>query len=81
VTSDVLYVVARVFAVASATVKDNTTLKERYANRALDLLRQAVQKGYKDVAHMKKDTDLDPLRQRADFQQLIRELEARPTPR
>ena len=40
-------------------------------------MQQAVQKGYQDVAHMKKDTDLDSLRQREDFQKLIRELEAR----
>jgi hypothetical protein len=25
-------------------------------------------------AHMKKDSDLDPLRQRSDFQQLLQEL-------
>jgi hypothetical protein len=36
-----------------------------------------VSKGYKDVAHMKKDTDLDPLRQREDFQKLIAELEGK----
>jgi hypothetical protein len=27
---------------------------------AMKLLRDAVSKGYKDVMHMKKDTDLDP---------------------
>ena len=30
------------------------------------LLRQAVQKGYQNVAHMKKDADLDALRDRDD---------------
>ena len=30
-----------------------------------------------DVAHMKKDTDLDPLRQRDDFQKLVAELEGK----
>src|SRR5262249_31129324 len=39
-----------------------------YANRAMDLLREAVARGFKDVPLMKKDTDLGPLRQRADFQ-------------
>jgi hypothetical protein len=34
-------------------------------------------KGFKDGAHMKKDTDLDPLRQRPDFQELLRQLEAK----
>ena len=36
---------------------------------------EAVSRGYKNAAHMKKDTDLDPLRQREDFQKLIAELE------
>ena len=37
---------------------------------------------YQDTAHMKKDTDLDPLRGRADFQKLLAELEAKfPPPR
>jgi hypothetical protein len=32
---------------------------------------------YRDAAHMKKDTDLDPLREREDFKKLIAELEKR----
>ena len=47
----------------------------RYADRAMALLRDAVAKGWKDTAQMKKDTDLDALRPRADFQQLLNELE------
>jgi tetratricopeptide (TPR) repeat protein len=48
-----------------------------YGNAAMKLLREAVSKGYKDVPHMKKDTDLDPLRQREDFQKLVTELEGK----
>ena len=40
-------------------------------------LRQAVKAGYKDVAFIKKDTDLDALRDRADFQELLGQLQAR----
>jgi hypothetical protein len=43
----------------------------------MKLLRDAVSKGYKDAAHVKKDTDLDPLRQREDFKKLITELEGK----
>ena len=43
----------------------------------MKLLREAVSKGYQDVAHMKKDTVLDPLREREDFQKLIAELEVK----
>jgi len=48
-----------------------------YADQAMAMLRDAVAKGFKDAAHMKKDTDLDPLRQREDFQKLLAELEAK----
>jgi hypothetical protein len=53
---------------------------QTYADRAMTTLRQAVQNGYKDVAHIKKDTDLDPLRSRPDFQKLLQELEAKAKP-
>jgi tetratricopeptide (TPR) repeat protein len=45
-----------------------------YGDAAMKLLRDAVSKGFKNVAHMKKDTGLDPLRQREDFKKLIAEL-------
>jgi serine/threonine protein kinase len=46
-----------------------------YGDEAMKFLRSALSKGYKDVAHMKQDTDLDPLRQRVDFQKFMTELE------
>jgi serine/threonine-protein kinase len=51
--------------------------RERYAARAIAVLREAVGKGYNDPAHMKKDKDLDPLRGRDDFKKLLGELEAK----
>src|SRR5262249_39690749 len=57
---------------------DATRRKEAaqfYGDAAMKLLRDAVGKGYKDVAHMKKDPDLDPLRRRDDFRTLVAELE------
>jgi tetratricopeptide (TPR) repeat protein len=57
---------------------DATQRKEAaqfYGDAAMKLLRDAVGKGYQDLPHMKKDTDLDPLRQREDFQKLVAELE------
>jgi serine/threonine protein kinase len=67
------YDFACVYAVASGKIADK---KQDYADRAMDLLQNAVKAGYKDAAHMKKDTDLDPLRNRDDFQKLLAELEA-----
>ncbi|MFB9863218.1 gliding motility protein GldB-related protein [Rufibacter immobilis] len=42
---------------------------------ALKSLEQAVDAGYKNVAHLKKDTDLDPLRQEKTYLQLMNRLE------
>jgi hypothetical protein len=69
------YDFACVYAVASGKVAGK---QQEYADRAMELLRQAVKAGWKDAAHMRRDTDLDPLRARADFQELIAELEKQP---
>ena len=45
--------------------------KQEYADRAMELLQQAAKAGYKDAAHLAKDTDLDPLRDRDDFKKLV----------
>jgi hypothetical protein len=65
------YDFACVSAVASVKVVDK---KQPYADRAMALLHKAVKAGYKDAAHMKKDTDLDALRARDDFNKLLAEL-------
>jgi hypothetical protein len=41
------------------------------------LLRQAVTKGFRDAARLKADPDLAALRGRADFRQLVTDLEAK----
>jgi serine/threonine protein kinase/tetratricopeptide (TPR) repeat protein len=63
------------------SLADKPEMKEKYAARAVELLRKAVAKGYKDAAQMKKDADLDALRQRDDFQKLLADLEAAPKPK
>jgi serine/threonine protein kinase/tetratricopeptide (TPR) repeat protein len=50
------------------------------ANQAMAWLQKAVAAGYKDVANMKKDKDLDALRERADFKKLLADLEAKANP-
>ena len=54
---------------------DAARLAKDDADRAMQWLQKAVQAGYKNAAHMKKDTDLDPLREREDFKKLLAELE------
>lgn len=55
--------------------------KQEYADRAMELLRQAAKAGFNDAALMKRDTVLDPLRDRADFQRLLIELQSKPPPK
>jgi serine/threonine protein kinase/Flp pilus assembly protein TadD len=66
------YNFACVYALASGKSADQ---KQPYADRAVDLLQRAVKAGYTDAAHMRKDTDLDSLRARDDFKNLIGALE------
>jgi serine/threonine protein kinase/tetratricopeptide (TPR) repeat protein len=63
------------------SLADKPETREKYAARAIELLGKAVAKGYKDAAHMKKDTDLDALRQRDDFKKLLADLEAATKPK
>jgi hypothetical protein len=49
---------------------------QEQADRALAWLQKAVAAGYKDLAHLKKDEDLDPLRSRDDFKKMLAALEA-----
>jgi hypothetical protein len=52
-------------------------LAEKHATRAVELLREAIAKGYEDASDLKQNQDLDPLRQRDDFKKLLAELEAK----
>jgi hypothetical protein len=50
-------------------------LAQSYADRALALLQKAVERGYKDADHIKRNADLEPLRSREEFKTLLAELE------
>jgi hypothetical protein len=81
--ADSLYNAACYRAVTAAVVgqtpgTDATGLAREEADRAMAWLKQAVAAGYKDVAHIKEDKDLDVLRDREDFQALLKTMEAGP---
>jgi tetratricopeptide (TPR) repeat protein len=86
--SNNVYLVTCVFSRASAaadhdsklSTADRARLKARYADRAMEYLRQAVADGWWNMNLMKKDTDLDPLRTREDFQKLLAELDEKRKP-
>jgi tetratricopeptide (TPR) repeat protein len=65
------YNAACVYAGAVEGAAGDAALAERYAARAVQLLRQAVAKGYRAAAEMRTDRDLDPLRRRNDFAALL----------
>jgi tetratricopeptide (TPR) repeat protein len=71
------YDAACVYALSVAAVKDDAKLWEGYAVHALALLRQAQQADFfkdpKQIDNMRKDTDLDYLRQREDFKKFLGE--------
>ena len=83
-----LYNAACAWSQASGLAKDDAKRKEEYASKALTLLRKTpTGKGHffdlpaKLAAQMKRDSDMNPLRERADFQKRIADLEAPPKPR
>ena len=47
----------------------------------VELLQRAVKAGFTDTAQLKQDTDLDPLRSRADFKSLLAALEKTAEPK
>ena len=71
------YNFACVYAVASGQIADKRT---EYADRAMEMLRQAVKAGFKDAANMQQDKDLDALREREDFKTLLAALGKQPPP-
>jgi serine/threonine-protein kinase len=72
-----VYSLAVAQAMKQAPPNTSSLRAERYARRAVALLRQAVQQGFQDVGHIKKDSDLDALRGRDEFKQLLAQLEAK----
>jgi hypothetical protein len=72
-----LYYAACVFALAAARPGETggSVSKESWAKRAVALLRQAVARDGKLAELLKRDDDLQALRQRHDFKKLLAELE------
>ncbi len=66
-----LYACACVYALAAGASKGEAALAERYAARAVALLLQVTHSAYKDL--VRTDADLDALRDRPDFQKLLKE--------
>jgi hypothetical protein len=79
VSNRTLYNCAGICALAAAAVKEDPGLRERYAGQAVELLRRAIAAGYSGAPRPGPGTDeaFDSLRGREEFQQLVKQLEAR----
>jgi tetratricopeptide (TPR) repeat protein len=76
-SGDDLFLAACAFAVSAGLASDDSSVAESYAARAVQLLRQAVDKG-EDPARINANQELDGLRSREDFQALMHEVEDKP---
>jgi serine/threonine protein kinase/tetratricopeptide (TPR) repeat protein len=80
-----LYNAACLRAVTAAVLREadkspaNAQQADAEADRAMAWLAQSVNAGFKNAAHMKQDKDLDALRDRPDFVNLVAALPARPS--
>jgi serine/threonine protein kinase/tetratricopeptide (TPR) repeat protein len=75
-----LFKAACVYACAAELAGKDAALSERYAVRAVAVLRQAVARGYHDGDELRTAPDLERLRTRPDFQQLLNELQGQEKP-
>jgi serine/threonine-protein kinase len=73
--ADALYTAARTLALAAGAKKGDPQTAEQLAARAVAYLRRAVAKGFQDAEQVKKESDLDSLRQRAEFKAVLAEVE------
>jgi len=78
-TAGQLYNAACVYSLAAASVAkdkpellaDERALRDGYADEAVATLREAVAAGWKDFAHIKKDSDLDAIRQHPGYKAIV----------
>jgi hypothetical protein len=68
--------VERIAMVPTIPEEQRKELARAYAEKAMEMLRQAVQKGFTDVRLLTR-SDFNSLRDRDEFKQLVKELEAK----
>jgi tetratricopeptide (TPR) repeat protein len=66
---------ALAYALSVRAAEGDEKLQAAYAEEAIALLKRSVDAGFNDVPLIKKDPDLNPIRQRADFKAIVAELE------
>ncbi len=71
-----LFYAARAYSIATGAVAkndpDRTALVKRYGDRCIELLGRAFDHGFTDRSRLDPGGDFDPVRERADFQELLK---------
>ncbi|NND99995.1 MAG: formylglycine-generating enzyme family protein, partial [Pirellulaceae bacterium] len=71
---DCLYAAARTYSVVSEVLQsDDLSRSKVYVDRAVSLVRDAIDHGYNDYAHLQSDSDLDPIRDQKRFIKLLKQ--------
>ena len=60
---------------AAKLSKADQLRRERYGSRVVEVLRRILERGSLDLDVLQSDTDLDPIRDRNDFQELLKNVE------
>src|SRR5262249_42548572 len=74
---ETLYGTACVLSLCSGAAEGPADLREGYGARAVELLRRAIARGPISADHLLREPDFLPLRRRGDFQDLVKELQAK----
>ena len=73
------YNLACVYSISSSMVEggdegsEPSNLRKGYREKAIESLRQSLAAGWKHFAHIREDSDLDPIRDHPEFKKLIEE--------
>jgi tetratricopeptide (TPR) repeat protein len=65
------YYAAELLGKCAGLAKDDAGVSQAYADRAMELLREAVDRGYKDAAAIRASDGFEPIRDRPDFRRLV----------
>jgi hypothetical protein len=59
--------------------KGRNSLAQQYGDQAVELLRAAIRNGFRNAAQLDQDAGFNPLRARADFQEIVTKLKEQGT--
>ena len=71
---------AAAYALCVRAAKGDAKLQTEYADQAIATLKKSIDAGFDDLDLLKKEKDLDAIRDRADFKQLVADLEKKLSP-